>query len=325
MGERVVVAGASGFVGRHLVDRLRQLGYDVACGTRDPVASAAVRPGFDWVRLDVDDPASLAAAFQGARAVVFLVHKLRVSGPGLHDAEVAAAKMVLQAAEQAGVSRIVYLGGPDPGAGRSEHLLARVHTGEILRSSPKVSTIELRAGMVVGAGGESWMIVRDLAMRLPFMVLPAWLKNRGQPLWVGDAVAALAAAVSDPLIGSRAFDLPGPDTLSAEEMLMRTAAAAGTRPRCVRVPVLTPSLSSHWIRLVTRADFEVARKLVDGLTQDLLANGDSYWDRMPGFERTPFDEAAKRALAAEARLSGAAKAWEAAARRLSRRVDVEQG
>jgi uncharacterized protein YbjT (DUF2867 family) len=318
--QQVVVAGASGFVGRHLVDRLRQEGHQVRCGTRDPQRAAAVRPGFDWISLDVDQDATLDAAFASATALVFLVHRMRDGGHDLADAEARSAERVVRAAERAGLRRIVYLGGPDPGQQGSAHLRARARTGEILRSSPQVSTIELRAGMIVGAGSESWLIVRDLAMRLPVMVLPAWLKSRSQPIWVGDVVAALSAAVSDPLTTSSAFDLPGPEIMSAEDMLMRVAASRGTLPMCVRVPVLTPSLSSHWIRLVTRADFTVARQLVDGLTHDLVAEGEGYWARMPGYRRTPFDHAVEKALRAEEALGGAQGAWERWAGRLSRRV-----
>lgn len=314
----IVIAGASGFVGRHLVDRLRQAGRDVICGTRDPVRAAAIRPGFKWTTLDVDDPSTLEGALRGADTLVFLVHRLRDPGH-LTDTERASAQRVLAAAEQAGVRRIVYLGGPSPAGPTSDHLAARVGTGEVLRSG-RVSTIELRAGMIIGAGSESWLIVRDLALRLPLMVLPAWLRNRSQPVWIGDVVEALAAAIDDPSTGSAWYDLPGPEALSGEQILTRIAARVGMRPVMIHVPVLTPSLSSHWIRLVTRADITVARRLVEGLGADLVAPDDGYWSHMPGFTRTPLDKAIDAALAAEASLSGLGATWEHAARRLARRA-----
>jgi uncharacterized protein YbjT (DUF2867 family) len=298
----VVVAGASGFVGRHLVDRLRQDGHAVRSGTRNPARGEAVRPGINWVALDVERPDTLDAAFDGATALVFLVHLMRDDTDDLRRSEEAAAERVLRCAEKAGIRRIVYLGAPVPSVATSEHLVARVRTGEILRSSSTISTLELRAGMVIGASSESWIIVRDLAMRLPFMILPEWLQRRSQPLWVGDVIAALSHAVSSPRQGSHAFDLPGPETLTAENILRRTAARAGMRPRMLRVPVLSPDLSSHWIRLVTRADYSIARCLVHGLSEDLVADGLGYWEEMPDFERTPFDEVVDRALSAEARL-----------------------
>jgi uncharacterized protein YbjT (DUF2867 family) len=318
MGETVVIAGASGFVGRHLVDRLRQEGHTVRCGTRNPVGAAAVRPGIDWVALDVDRPDQLQQAFDGATALVFLVHRMRDDGD-LVRAERQAAERVLAAAEEAGLRRIVYLGGPAPEHITSKHLEARVVTGQVLRSG-SVSTLELRAGMVVGAGSESWIIVRDLALRLPVMVLPRWMSNRSQPVWVGDVVAALSAALVDPMEGSEAFSLPGPEVLSGREILVRVAAAVGMRPLMLAVPVLTPSLSSHWIRLVTRADYQVARRLVDGLVEDLVLPEPGYWARMDGFERTPFDEAVVAALAAEARMGVSGKAFERLMRALALRA-----
>jgi uncharacterized protein YbjT (DUF2867 family) len=314
----IVIAGASGFVGRHLVDRLRQAGREVLCGTRDPARAAAIRPGFRWTALDVDDPATLDRALVGADALVFLVHRMRETGH-LADTERASAERVVAAAERAGVRRIVYLGGPTPTGDGSEHLAARVGTGEVLRSG-RVSTIELRAGMIIGAGSESWLIVRDLALRLPVMLLPRWLRSRSQPVWVGDVVEALATAIDDPLNTSEWFDLPGPEALSGKEILLRIAARVGLRPVMLSVPVLTPGLSSHWIRLVTRADITIARRLVEGLGADLVAPGDGYWARMPAFTRTPLDAAIDAALAAEASLTGVGAAWERAARRVGRQV-----
>ncbi len=312
----MVVAGASGFVGRHLVDRLRQDGHRVLCGTRDPRRASAVRPGFTWTALDVDDEGTLDAAFVDADALVFLVHRLRDAGD-LHAAEHAAAERVLAAAERAGLKRIVYLGGPSPSGSGSEHLRARLDTGDVLRSGT-ISTIELRAGMVIGAGSESWLIVRDLALRLPVMVLPKWLEHRSQPIWVGDVVAAVAHALVDERTDSVWFDLPGPEALSGREILTRIAARVGMRPLMLGVPVLTPSLSSHWIRLVSRADITVARRLVNGLSCDLVAPDDGYWAQMPEHVRVPIDEAVDRALAAESRLGGLGARWEALTRRLAR-------
>ena len=264
---------------------------------------------------DVDREETLNSAFEGADALVFLVHRMRDGGDHLEDAEEAAARRVLECAERAGIRRIVYLGGPAPkdngeDADVSEHLRARLKTGEVLRSSTKVSTIELRAGMVVGAGSESWLIVRDLALRLPVMILPKWLKNRSQPIWVGDVVDALNHALSHEMTTSQAFDLPGPETLTAQNILIRIAARGGIRPLMIKVPVLTPSLSSHWIRLVSRADYEIAKRLVHGLTQDLVADDAGYWNEMPERTAVPFDDAIDRALAAEKKLGGAAAFWE---------------
>lgn len=316
----VVVAGATGFVGRHLVERLEAAGVEVRCGTRSVARAARHDPSRTYVRLDVDDAASLDAAFAGARALVYLVHQMVDHREGLLEHEAASAARVRDAAARAGLERVVYLGGPRPTGGPpSPHLEARLRTGEVLRGGT-VSTIELRAGMIVGHGSESYAICRDLALRLPVMVLPAWLRTRSQPIAIDDVVFALAHALELPLDGSAAFDLPGPEVLSARQILERIAAARGIRPVMVPVPVLTTGLSSHWLRFVSRANFDVARQLVAGLTHDLVAADDGYWSHAPGHERVPFDAAVASALAREGRSGSAAQSWEDLVRRVARRA-----
>lgn len=317
--ERVVVAGATGFVGRQLVDRLIADGREVRCGSRDPERSRTEAPDRTWVALDVDGE-GLDEAFAGCAALVYLVHSLATHGPGLADREAASAARVLAAAERTGIRRIVYLGGPKPDGKPSEHLLARLRTGEILRSGT-VSTIELRASMIIGAGSESWLMCRDLALRLPVMLLPAWLATRSQPLGIDDAVAALAAAIDLPIAGSHAFGLPGPEVLSARQILERISARSGFRPLMIPVPVLTPRLSSWWLRFVTRADLGVARQLVDGLMSDLVCDEPGFWAHMPGYARVPFDEAVRRTLAAESSPDArSAQLWERSVARVASKL-----
>jgi uncharacterized protein YbjT (DUF2867 family) len=154
--------------------------------------------------------------------------------------------------------------------------------------------------MIVGAGSASWTIVRDLAARLPAMVLPAWLAHRSEPVAVDDIVAALVAVARIALPASTWWDVPGPEALSGKEILLRVAAVMGRRPILLDVPLVTPRLSSHWIRLVTRADFGLARELVEGLTSDLLATRPGYWAAAGLAPPMALEEAARRALAAEA-------------------------
>jgi uncharacterized protein YbjT (DUF2867 family) len=214
-----------------------------------------------------------------------------------------AAKAFAAAAAEAGVERIVYLGGPAPRQRASEHLRSRLEVGEILRAG-SVPAVELRASMVVGSGGASWQIVRDLAMRLPVMVLPRWLKSRSCPVALEDVVAALAATAELPLEGSAWFDVPGPEALSGRQILERIAALRGRRILAVDVPFLTPKLSALWLKLVTRADFSLARELVMGLQEDLLPKDDRFWQLIGHTRLVSFDEAASRALANEPRGTG---------------------
>ncbi|MGV3722564.1 MAG: NAD-dependent epimerase, partial [Actinomycetota bacterium] len=199
----------------------------------------------------------------------------------------------------AGVQRLVYLGGIRPQGPLSEHLLSRLEVGEMLRSG-SVSTVELRASMIIGHGSLSWLIVRDLAARLPFMILPSWLKSRTQPIAIVDVVRALLDALELRLEGSDHFDIPGPETLTARDIMFRIAKTMGLpQPVVVEVPVLTPWLSSHWVRFVTRAEWAVAREIVVGLTDDMLAADNRFWKLTHHEDLLPFDDAVREALRAE--------------------------
>jgi len=154
--------------------------------------------------------------------------------------------------------------------------------------------------MIIGAGSASWTIVRDLAARLPAMVLPAWLAHRSEPVALDEVMAALLAGARLDFPESIWWDIPGPEALSGSEILLRLAAVMGRRPLLVKLPFITPRLSSHWIRLVTRADYTVARELVEGLTSDLLAARPGFWEAAGLPSPMGLEEAARRALAAEA-------------------------
>jgi uncharacterized protein YbjT (DUF2867 family) len=203
----------------------------------------------------------------------------------------------------------VYLGGVAPTGAGSEHLRSRLDVGEALRSGP-VKTVELRASMIVGHGSLSWLIVRDLAARLPFMILPRWLKSRTQPVAIADVVIALVRALDLPVPASASCDIPGPFTLSGTEILEETARVLGLpHPRMIEVPLLSPRLSSLWVRFVTRANWSVAREVVVGLADDLLARDDQFWRLIDHPNRLTFAEAARVALSTERRQQPVAGTW----------------
>jgi uncharacterized protein YbjT (DUF2867 family) len=299
MTERLLLlTGATGFVGGAVREALAAAGWRVRLLTRDSARASKRAPGLDWVQGDVADPSSCARALEGCAAALYLVHGIG-EGKDYHRQEVAAAETFSKAAAAAGVERIVYLGGVAPGGTGSDHLRSRLDVGDALRSGA-VKTIELRASMIVGHGSLSWLIVRDLAARLPFMVLPRWLKSRTQPVAIGDVVIALVRALDLALEASEYFDIPGPVTLSGKEILEETARVMGLRPpHMIAVPLLSPRLSSLWVRFVTRAQWSVAREVVVGLTEDLLANDDHFWQLIEHPRRSTFAEAASVALDAE--------------------------
>lgn len=295
----VLLTGATGFVGGRLFPVLRATGLRVRSAARDVARARERDPSREWVHLDVDDTATIGPALAGCGAAFYLVHHL-ATGKRYEQREVAAATAFGAAARAAGVARIVYLGGMAPRDGRSRHLASRARTGDALRASG-VPVVELQAAMIVGAGSESWRITRDLAVRYPTLVLPTWARNRSQPVAIGDVVAALVAALSidDDEVGT--YAVPGPEALSAKEILVRTARLAGERITTREVRFLPASIVGRGLGLLTRADNAVARELAYGLLTDVLADDDGMWALLPGHRRTPFDEAARTALEEEAR------------------------
>ncbi len=287
---RLLLTGATGFVGRHLDAALAETSWDVVRATRNP--KMASQPG--WVYLDVSDPSSIGPAIAGCDAAVYLIHSIDDS-KDYPAREASGAKAFLAAAERAGVHRIVYLGGVAPKEKASRHLLSRLNTGEILRSGT-VSTIELRCGLIIGAGGSSWMMVRDLAARLPAMLLPRWLQFSSWPVWIEDVVLAIVCALDFPERGSAWYDVPGQERMTHANFLSRIAKSMGKDPRLIGVPVITPRLSSYWIALVTRASLALAQELVQGLQSDLDPSGESIWDRLGDENPTEFQISVYQAL-----------------------------
>jgi len=287
-GQRVI-AGATGCVGSAL--RRVLPASNTRWGTRSPRKAQERHGDGPWVRLNLDDPSTVRRELRGAETAWYLVHSV-----GKEDArseEVDAARAFGEAAADAGVRKIVYLGGVCPADTTSKHLLGRAATGKAL-GSKGVPVVELRAGMVIDADSQSWQIVRDLAARLPIMTLPSWLKNRSSPVSLRDVVRALAAAEH---VEEGTYALPGPELLSGREMLEDIAKLHGRRPWLVTAPWITPGLSSSWIGLVTRANRAFAADLVAGLTTDLVPSATSIWDVTELQPMDSFSDAAQRAIA----------------------------
>jgi uncharacterized protein YbjT (DUF2867 family) len=296
---KILVLGSTGFVGRALVQRLVAEGEAVRAASRRPAARED-RPGsgVSTVACDLRDPATLEPALRGIECVYYLVHSMGSGGGDFRRVERECAQNLARAAAASGCRRIVYLGGVAPRGRPSEHLASRLEVGEILRAG-EVLAVELRAAMIVGNGSVSWQIVRDLAVRLPLMILPQWLESKSCPVALQNVMDALVGARRVPLDRSAWFDLPGPDVMTAREMLRRVALLRGHRVPMVRVPVLTPRLSALWLKLVTGADYAIARELVLGLAEDLLPESDRYWDLIEHGPLVSFDDAARNALRTE--------------------------
>jgi uncharacterized protein YbjT (DUF2867 family) len=291
-----LVAGGSGYVGGRLLPLLEERGAPLRCMARDPdELRKAVRPGTEVVRGDVLDPDSLGRALRGVGTAYYLVH-LMAGSDHFEEDDRRAATNFAGAAREAGVSRIVYLGGlgDDSDPDLSPHLRSRHEVGKILRDSG-VETVEFRASLVVGAGSLSFDLVRALTDRLPVMLCPRWLWTPTQPVAVADVLAYLLAAADLPPGSSRIFEVGCPDATTYAGMIREYARQKGLRRWLISVPVLTPYLSGLWLALVTPAAFEVGRHLIEGLKNPTVVRDDS---ALGAFPIRPMDirEAIREAL-----------------------------
>jgi uncharacterized protein YbjT (DUF2867 family) len=297
----VLVTGATGFVGRALVPALAAAGHRLRATTRRRKPGLAGGP--EWVEADLGRPRDLPRALDGVSAAYFLVHGMATGRDDYAEEERRAAASFARAAAVAGVERIVYLGGVAPRGVPSKHLASRLAVGEVLRAG-RVPCLELRASMIVGPGSASWQVVRDLALRLPAMLLPGWAESRTCPVGVDDVVRALVAGLRVPLPESMAVDLPGPDVLTVRAILERVAALRGRALPAVRTPLPMPRVSTLWLKLVSDADWRVVREIVLGLSHDLLPRDDRFWALAGLPPPEPFDVVARRALEGDRPASG---------------------
>lgn len=297
-GATALVTGATGFVGGRLVDVLAERGVEVRCMVRDPGserARALSDAGHEVRSGDALEPESLTGLGDGIDVAYYLIHSMGRGGDSDFAAsERRAATGFARMAKREGVRRVVFLGGLGEHAD-SEHLRSRHETAMTLRAEGPPLTY-LRASMVVGARSESYRTLRFLVQRLPAMIAPAWLKNETQPIAVDDTLAYLADAITVEESAGREIQIGGPDVLSYGEMLDRMSDVLGVRRRPrLPVPLLSPSLSSHWIGLVTPVDAGVARPLVESLASPTVVTDRSGMELFD-IEPVGFDEALRRAV-----------------------------
>ncbi|SMY04505.1 Uncharacterized conserved protein YbjT, contains NAD(P)-binding and DUF2867 domains [Brevibacterium aurantiacum] len=271
---RILVLGATGYVGGRLVPRLIQAGHTVSVAVRSPEKLESV-PWCDEVtvfRVDLDDGHGLSDAMSGVDVAFHLVHSMN-SGIGFESRESRSAERVVAAAEKANVKRIVYLGGLHPDSDSlSPHMRSRAKVGQILLDS-SVPAIVFQAGIIIGSGSASFEMIRHLAEELRMMPAPNWVSNRVEPLSIRDALYYLVSAVdvTDPV--NRAFDIGSGDVLTYADILKSFSRIAGLKSRHVfRLPLPAPTLSGIWVGLVTPLPFKLTLPLVQSLQEDALTN-----------------------------------------------------
>jgi uncharacterized protein YbjT (DUF2867 family) len=286
---RVVVFGATGTIGRPLVDELAEE-HDVVAVSRRARPSGG---NVEWAQADATDADSVARVLRGADVAYYLVHSLGAADFEAEDLK--AAETTAQAAEHAGVKQLVYLGGlGDDSPDLSPHLRSRRETGLRLAST-SVPVTTLRAAMVVGRGSAAFETIVSLVDRLPAMITPRWVSTRTQPVALVDVVAYLAGVCGLAEALGQELDAGGPEVMTYREMMERIAKLRGKQPFIFEVPLLTPYLSALWLHVITPVKAGIARPLIEGLRTETVARDDRIRELVP-IEPTSFDEAAREAL-----------------------------
>ena len=295
----ILLTGATGYVGGRLLRALETVGHRVRCLSRHPGAlKQRVAEGTEVVEGDVLDPASLRPSMIGVHTAYYLVHAM-ASVNSFEEEDRRSAHAFAIAAREAGVERIIYLGGLGSGNELSTHLRSRQEVGRILRESG-VATIEFRASIVIGSGSASFEMIRGLVEKLPVMITPRWVKTRTQPIAVEDLIAYLMQAYELETNGSRILEIGGRDQVSYLDLMKEYAHQRGLKRWMIPVPVLSPRLSSLWLGLITPVFARVGRELVDSLRNETIVRNQSAHDLFP-IRPVGFRQALKRALTNEDR------------------------
>jgi uncharacterized protein YbjT (DUF2867 family) len=303
---RILLTGATGYVGGRLLQALEGRDHQVRCVARRPdFLRSRVAATTEVVAGDALDPATLAPALEGVDVAYYLIHSMGSAG-SFEEQDRQAAQHFGDAARTAGVSRIIYLGGlGDDDAKLSPHLKSRHEVGDVLRASG-VPVLEFRASVVIGSGSLSFEMIRALVERLPFMVTPRWVSELAQPIAISDLIAYLVAALDVAPSAVRIYEIGGADQVSYADLMRAYARCRGTRVRMIPVPVLTPYLSSLWLGLVTPVYARVGRSLIESIAHSTVVTDDA---ALRAFDVRPMgvDAAVREALAHEDRAFAATR------------------
>jgi len=291
---RILIVGASGYIGGRLTTLLRARGEDLVLLSRDARPLAARFPDTRVVAADLLDPATLPPALEGVGLAYYLAHSMGGGERGFAERDRQAARNFAQAAAAAGVGRIVYLGGlGEDAADLSHHLASRHETGAEL-AAHGVPVTEFRAAVIIGSGSASFEILRHLTERLPVMITPRWVGTRCQPIGIADVLDYLVGVLDHPEV-SGVVEIGGPDVLSYGDMMLTYARLRGLRRLMIPVPVLTPRLSSYWVGLVSPVPSGIARPLIEGLRNEVVVHDPGPATAF-GLRPLPYVEALQRAI-----------------------------
>jgi len=294
---RILVMGATGFVGRRLVDALADRGHDVVAFSRS-ASRESFPEGVEPFEGDLGEPESLTGLCDGVDVAYYLIHSLTADDFAELDRRYA--RRFRERASAAGVDRVVYLSGisgADDETALSPHLASRREVESVLSDGSYDLTV-LRAAIIIGPESASFRIVDDLTDRLPVMAVPKWVRTPCQPIGIDDAVAYLVGLLDVDETRGETYDIGGPSVWSYESLLKLTAREKGKRVWIIPVPVMTPGLSSHWLRLTTDVQYAIARPLVESMRNPVTVDDARDLQHVVPIEQTPIEVAVRRSLAA---------------------------
>jgi uncharacterized protein YbjT (DUF2867 family) len=304
--DRVLVLGATGFIGRRLIQELAKKKVRMRLLVRSASKASALVPknaDAEIIEGDLLKNENLGDALKGMHSAYYLVHsmggKLLSQYSDFAAKDKQAARNFVSASDASGLKRVIYLGGlGETGDDLSEHLRSRLDVAKIL-SEGKAKETFLRAAVIIGAGGASYEMLRYLVERLPVMITPRWINTKIQPIAVRDVLAYLVGCLLNPETAGKTLDIGGPDILTYREMMDQYAEARGIAKRLIMtVPLLTPKLSSYWVDLVTPVPAGIAHPLIEGLKNEVLCRDNSI-DELISIQKTSFYEAVKIAISEE--------------------------
>ena len=295
---RILLTGATGYIGRRLLPALLENGHEVICCVRAGARflSEFKHPNLTSIEVDFLKPADLSKLPADIDAAYFLMHSMSVSTRHFENLEKCIAINFVQYINDTKASQIIYLSGLVPVSGEiSSHLRSRWEVEKILRLSNKPATV-LRAGIVVGSGSASFEIIRDLAEKLPFMIAPAWLNNQCQPIAIRNVIQYLIGTLGKAECLGKTYDIGGPEVLTYKEMLLGYARVRKLKRRILTLPFISARISSYWLFFITNTSYKLASNLVDSMKTNLVCKNNEL-EILLGIESISYDQAIRMAFA----------------------------